>query len=151
MIRTLTLADVATYPIGGMQIGPLAKCNFVYGPNGSGKTTLSRYLADQQGEAFEACSVVWRGGRALRTDVYNRDFLQDAFSEDGKTKGVFTLGEEGKEAKERISELTDDIAAEKIATINNPVSPAGRPSRINIGTSRSGSLATTSAAGPPAC
>ncbi|WP_423821182.1 AAA family ATPase [Salinisphaera sp. SPP-AMP-43] len=112
MIRTLTLADVATYPIGGMQIGPLTKCNFVYGPNGSGKTTLSRYLADQQGEAFEACSVVWGGGRALRTDVYNRDFLQDAFSEDGKTKGVFTLGEEDKEAKERISQLTDDIAEE---------------------------------------
>ncbi|MFS8151736.1 AAA family ATPase [Vreelandella titanicae] len=112
MMKTLTLANVATYPIGGVQMGPLTICNFVYGPNGSGKTTLSRYLADQQGQPFGACSIVWVGGRALRTDVYNRDFLQKAFSEDGKTKGVFTLGGEDKEAKDRISELTEDIAKE---------------------------------------
>lgn len=112
MITTLELADVATYPTGGVQMGPLTVCNFVYGPNGSGKTTLSRYLADQRGDEFEACSVVWGGGRSLRTDVYNRDFLQNAFGEDGKTKGVFTLGGEDKEAKARISKLTDDIAEE---------------------------------------
>lgn len=112
MMRTLTLANVATYPVEGVQMGPLAVCSFVYGPNGSGKTTLSRYLADQQGQPFGECSVVWTGGRALRTDVYNRDFLQNVFGEDGKTKGVFTLGSEDKDTKNRIKELADDIAKE---------------------------------------
>jgi len=112
MMTALTLANVATYPVGGVQMGPLAVCNFVYGPNGSGKTTLSRYLADQQGQPYGACSVVWEGGRVLRTDVYNRDFLQNVFGEDRKTKGVFTLGNEDKDTKDRIKVLVDDINKE---------------------------------------
>lgn len=112
MISTLALANVATYPVGGVRMGPLTVCNFVYGPNGSGKTTMSRYLADQQGQPFGACSVAWAGGRPLRTDVYNRDFLQNVFSEDRKTKGVFTLGGEDKDTKDRIKELVDDITKE---------------------------------------
>lgn len=112
MIAALTMANVATYPAIGVQMGPLAVCNFVYGSNGSGKTTLSRYLADLQGQPFGDCSVVWTGGRALRVDVYNRDFFQNVFSEDGRTKGVFTLGGEDKDIKDRIKELTDNIAKE---------------------------------------
>jgi len=112
MMTALKLANVATYPVGGVQMGPLAVCNFVYGPNGSGKTTLSRYLADPQGQPFGACSVAWAGGRALRTGVYNRDFLQTVFSGDHKTKGVFTLGGEDKDTKDRIKELVDDITKE---------------------------------------
>jgi wobble nucleotide-excising tRNase len=112
MMTTLTLTNVATYSAGGVQMGPLAVCNFVYGPNGSGKTTLSRYLADQHGQPYGACSIVWGGGRALRTDVYNRDFLQNVFGEDSKTKGVFTLGGEDKGIKDRIKELSDDITNE---------------------------------------
>src|SRR5690606_22721340 len=106
------LANVATYPVESVQMGPLAICNFVYGPNGSGKTTLSRYLANQQGQPFATCSVAWAGGRALRIDVYNRDFLQYVFSEEGRTKGVFTLGDEDNDTKNRIKELADEIAKE---------------------------------------
>lgn len=112
MMTTLTLANFATYPVAGVQMRPLAVCNFVYGPNGSGKTTLSQYLADQHSQPFGECSVLWTGGRALRTDVYNRDFLQNVFGEDGKTKGVFTIGGEDKVTKDRIKELGDDIAKE---------------------------------------
>lgn len=112
MITTLTLAKVATYPVSGVQMGPLDVCNFVYGPNGSGKTTLSRYLADQHGQEYGACTVAWTGGRVLRTDVYNRDFVQSVFGEDSKTKGVFTLGVEDKKIKGRIKELTDIINGE---------------------------------------
>jgi len=113
MITSLILADVATYPVAGVHVGPLAVCNFVYGPNGSGKTTLSRYLANQQGAQFASCSVAWAGGRVLRTVVYNQEFLQSVFSEDGRVKGVFTLGAEDNDIKGRITELTDEIAKEQ--------------------------------------
>lgn len=113
MITSLSLADVATYPSTGVHIGPLATCNFVYGPNGSGKTTLSRYLANQQGAQFGTCSMTWAGGRATKIAVYNQEFLQSIFSEDGSVKGVFTLGVEDNNIKDRIRELTEEISEEQ--------------------------------------
>jgi wobble nucleotide-excising tRNase len=111
MITALTLADVATYPVAGVPMGPLNVCNFIYGPNGAGKTTLSKFLSGREAESFGGCSVSWQDNRALRTDVYNRDFVQSVFGEDGKAKGVFTLGEEDKAIQGRIKALSEDIAA----------------------------------------
>jgi len=111
MITALTLANVATYPVAGVPMGPLNVCNFIYGPNGAGKTTLSKFLSGREAELFGKCSVSWQDNRVLRMDVYNRDFLQSVFGEDGKAKGVFTLGEEDKAIQGRIRALSDDIAA----------------------------------------
>ena len=91
MIQSICLADIATYSAAGARMGPLSKCNFVYGPNGSGKTTLSRYLFATGAPHFNNCSVAWENNRTLRTVVYNRDFVDQVFSEKGNVKGVFTL------------------------------------------------------------
>ncbi|EGR4189604.1 hypothetical protein DLR60_05155 [Vibrio tarriae] len=39
MIRSLKLADVATYDTTGVHLSNLKKINFIYGANGCGKTT----------------------------------------------------------------------------------------------------------------
>jgi wobble nucleotide-excising tRNase len=113
MIKSLHVADVATYSAAGATMGPLSVCNFVYGPNGSGKTTLSRYLAPNDNELHGRCAIVWENGRQLRTVVYNRDFLETIFNERSRVKGVFTLGSEDAALKVRIEELTRNLTSER--------------------------------------
>jgi wobble nucleotide-excising tRNase len=112
MIRSIRLADVATYAAAGAHMGPLSTCNFVYGPNGAGKTTLSRYLLATGAPAFNSCSVTWENNRALRTVVYNREFVDQVFNEKGRVKGVFTLGKEGVDLKDRMDELSEKLKEE---------------------------------------
>jgi wobble nucleotide-excising tRNase len=45
--------------------------------------------------------------------VYNQEFLQSVFSEDGSVKGVFTLGIEDNDIKGRIKELTEAVSEEQ--------------------------------------
>jgi wobble nucleotide-excising tRNase len=91
MIKSISIAKVASYSEEGTAITGLKKINFIYGANATGKTTISNFLGDNDREEFSGCSVEWDGDRPLKTLVYNKKFREKNFST-GKIAGVFTLG-----------------------------------------------------------
>jgi len=90
MIESIRIAGEASYANTPEILHRLSKINFFYGANGSGKTTISRVVANAG--SFALCSVNWKGGTALKTMVYNRDFVHENFSTATGPKGIFTLG-----------------------------------------------------------
>lgn len=90
MIESIQIAGEASYANTPEILHRLSKINFFYGANGSGKTTISRVVANAG--SFASCSVNWKGGTALKTMVYNRDFVHENFSTATGPKGIFTLG-----------------------------------------------------------
>lgn len=90
MIESIQIAGEASYANTPEILHRLSKINFFYGANGSGKTTISRVVANAG--SFASCSVNWKGGTALKTMVYNRDFVHENFSPATGPKGIFTLG-----------------------------------------------------------
>ena len=90
MIESIQIAGEASYANTPEILHSLSKINFFYGANGSGKTTISRVVANAV--SFASCSVNWKGGTALKTMVYNRDFVHENFSTATGPKGIFTLG-----------------------------------------------------------
>jgi wobble nucleotide-excising tRNase len=100
MIREIYINNIATY-INPVSIYP-RKINFCYGSNGSGKTTLSNILGQNSSSAN--CSVTWEDGKKLPVLVYNKKFVEDNFVENKTINGIFTLGQDSKEAQEFISE-----------------------------------------------
>ena len=95
---------VATYE-NPTRLSDLRRINYVFGGNGTGKTTISRVIA----QAHDHCRLVWHGGTPLEAMVYNRDFVDRNFNEDGPLRGVFTLGENQVEAEQKIDELKPKI------------------------------------------
>lgn len=81
--------------------------NYIFGANGTGKTTISRVIASEQ--EHEHCHLVWQGGTELECIVYNRDFVDRNFNQDGPLQGVFTLGENQVEAEREIARLQPEI------------------------------------------
>jgi wobble nucleotide-excising tRNase len=118
MIRSIHLADTATYSLAGATVEPLTKCNFLYGPNGAGKTTLSRFLGEQKHPDFHACKAHWVDGRELKTVVYNREFVAQVFGDAGKVKGVFTLGTEDGALTGRMTEIRQTLKDEEEKVTN---------------------------------
>lgn len=109
MIESISISGVATYDDSGVKIDGLRKVGFIYGANGTGKTTITKLLGDSTAPEFAKSSVSWKGGLALPTLVYNRDFRDRNFGK-GKIDGVFTLGEATKEEKEAIEQMVADLA-----------------------------------------
>jgi len=104
--------------------------NFIYGSNGSGKTTISRIIAEEH--KYPHCCVTWGGNNKLETLVYNRDFVDNNFSQASKLKGVFTLGEEDataikqiEDAKKEIEKHDDDIRSRQ-ANLNGKDGNVGK-------------------------
>ncbi|BDX03465.1 hypothetical protein MACH16_22130 [Marinomonas pontica] len=97
---------VATY-LNPTRLSDLRRINYIFGANGTGKTTISRVIAGDQG--YDHCQLVWQGGGALERMVYNRDFVDRNFNQDGPLQGVFTLGENQVEAEREIARLRPDI------------------------------------------
>lgn len=97
---------VATY-LNPTRLNDLRRINYIFGANGTGKTTISRVIAAEQGH--EHCQLVWRGGSELERMVYNRDFVDRNFNQDGPLPGVFTLGENQVEAEREIARLRPEI------------------------------------------
>ena len=97
---------LATY-LSSARLGDLRRINYIFGANGTGKTTISRVIAAEQGH--EHCQLVWRGGSELERMVYNRDFVDRNFNQDGPLPGVFTLGENQVEAEREIARLRPEI------------------------------------------
>lgn len=97
---------VATYQ-RQTTLSDLRRINYIFGANGTGKTTISRVIAAEQG--YEHCQLVWKGGIALERMVYNRDFVDRNFNQEGPLQGVFTLGEDQVEAELEIARLRPEI------------------------------------------
>ena len=100
MISRIQITDVATYK-RTTGIEPKA-INFIYGGNGTGKTTLSRVLASG---ANDKTTIEWSSSDYPKVVVYNRDFVENNFSEDKSLPGIFTLGSESVDLQNEIEEL----------------------------------------------
>ncbi|BCE02796.1 AAA family ATPase [Marinicellulosiphila megalodicopiae] len=108
---------VATYQEMAV-LSDLRAINYIFGSNGTGKTTISRVIAQLMGH--EHCQLIWNGGVQLETMVYNQDFVDSNFNQDGPLQGVFTLGENQVEAERKIAQLKPKIEKEeeKITSLN---------------------------------
>ena len=117
MIESIQIASEASYANTPEVLHTLSKINFFYGANGSGKTTISRVVANSS--SFASCSVNWKGGTALKTMVYNRDFVHENFSTATGPKGIFTLGKNDIEtlAKIATAKTEHDASVTKIGKL----------------------------------
>ncbi len=106
MIESVEISQEASYGPEPEHFSDLDRLNFLFGSNGSGKTTISRVIADES--SYPTCRVTWLGGSGLRTDVYNRDFVDRNFSLPAGLKGVFTLGEGHAEVLSKIEKANEE-------------------------------------------
>ncbi|WP_371246773.1 AAA family ATPase [Mycoplasmopsis agassizii] len=112
MIKDIKIKNVASYDQKGIEITELKKFNFFFGHNGSGKTTISRIIQDIN--KYNESHINWVNNISIETYVYNKDFIQNNFSQ--TIKGVFTLGEGGIELEKLINETKnkkDELEKEK--------------------------------------
>lgn len=101
MIEKIKFQGIATYK-NEIEIYP-KKVNYIYGGNGVGKTTLSNILKNLSPNLeFQ--------GNVIKRIVYNKNFVSENFYESQNLKGIFTLGEEQKEIRVGIDELSVKIA-----------------------------------------
>ncbi|PHM44956.1 Chromosome partition protein Smc [Xenorhabdus miraniensis] len=108
---------LATYQ-NPAKLSDLRRINYIFGANGTGKTTISRVIAQAHGH--EHCQLQWQSGIELERMVYNRDFVDRNFNQDGPLQGVFTLGENQIEAEREIARLQPEIAKvnDRISSLN---------------------------------
>lgn len=107
MIESISIANVATFQESPELFTGLSQFNYIFGSNGTGKTTISRVIADQN--SYPDCSISWRHGRPLEPVVLNLDFVDRNFSQ---LRGVFTLGQQQKDALERIATAKEELERE---------------------------------------
>lgn len=107
MIEEITIAAEATFDSTPTVMSGLSSFNYIFGANGTGKTTISRIVSNCL--TFPHCSLSWKGGTALETVVYNRDFVSANFHECDELPGIFTLGEKDAEVLRNISEAKANV------------------------------------------
>lgn len=106
MIKKIKISDVPPY-LCGEQVIEAKHINFLFGLNGSGKTTISRYLRMPEDPSYKKCSIEWCNS-PIKIVVYNRDYVNDNFSE-SSIPGIFTLGEENVEIRKKIDNYETSI------------------------------------------
>jgi wobble nucleotide-excising tRNase len=114
MIESIRIQDEASYCSIPQDLKNLSHHNFIFGANGTGKTTISKIIADES--IFPHCSVNWSGATKLETLVYNRDFVSKNFDPSSELKGIFTLGEEDKNALVKITTAKSELDALLVET-----------------------------------
>ena len=121
MISNILINAVASYK-SLVRINDLKKVNYFFGENGAGKTTISRLIANP--DNYQNCSIDWLGSQRLSTLVYNRDFIDNNFSQNQSVKGVFTLGEDQVHTENKIAELHTQIEKhnKKISSLQTQLS-----------------------------
>jgi len=115
---------IATY-FNQAKLNDLRPINYIFGANGTGKTTISRVIADEQGH--DHCQLVWQGGTSLERMVYNQDFVDRNFNQNGPLQGVFTLGEDQVGAEREIALLRPEVEKlnDQISSLNNQLDGEG--------------------------
>lgn len=107
MIKEIQITPpVATYTNQASLTG-LRTINYIFGANGTGKTTISRVIAGV--DDYSHCPFSWQSDIELVRMVYNRDFVERHFNQEGSLQGVFTLGENEVEAEQQIAALKPEI------------------------------------------
>lgn len=131
MITRIDLPLSVPFDSGQTVVDNLNRVCFIFGPNGSGKTTISRLIANESAEASSK-HLCWDENGAIKTYVYNRDFIDANFRHVDNVPGVFTMGKDSVEAQKTISDLTAKIEKEeksaKSAQANLDQSKADRAS-----------------------
>ena len=107
MIERVVIKDVATFDHSEHVMENVGKLNFIFGSNGSGKTTISRVL--KAPEKYTSCSLSWEGNMPIERRVYNSDFIEANFVPEMGLPGIFTLGEEESDTKQKIKDLEGKI------------------------------------------
>ena len=107
MITKIELKNIVPY-VDGLTIDNLHKINYIYGANASGKTTLSHFLEQASDENYKDCTIEWKNGIKVETNVYNRYFRENNFGK-SSIPGVFTLGQATKEEKENIDKKIEEL------------------------------------------
>ena len=109
MITRIVIKDVATFDASEHVMQNLGKLNFIFGSNGSGKTTISRVL--EKPENYSSCGISWAGNIEIARRVYNSDFVEENFVSETGMRGIFTLGKEESDTKQKIKELEEKLKA----------------------------------------
>lgn len=105
MISSIHMKNCATYNEEGTKLENCNKINFIYGANGSGKTTISNFLTDINSEKYKDC-VVDGNLNDYELLVYNKEFKDKNFL--NNMRGVFTLGQDSIEDREKLNSLGED-------------------------------------------
>lgn len=106
MINGFSIHNIATYR-NKTEITGLKKLNFFYGTNGCGKTTISRLLANPTDEKFSQSLV--DNPHRYKSYVYNQDFIEKNFYLNDHLNGIFTLGNDAKEAEIQIARIKKEV------------------------------------------
>lgn len=107
MIERIHIKDVASFGSSTQSLTDLKLFNYAYGSNGAGKTTISKVIAEPS--LYPQCKLDWKGGLAMETAVYNRDFVAANFNASADIKGVFTLGKKDKDLLEKIEQAKGEL------------------------------------------
>lgn len=105
MIEELTIRNAGSYTGPEQKLHGLSTFNYLYGANGAGKTTISKIINEP--DNYPDCLIQWKNSNKLISYVYNKDFVDNNFSQD-KIKGVFTLGSDIKGAQEKLTSLNEE-------------------------------------------
>lgn len=131
MIKSIHIANVASYSPTPQTFGDLKEVNFVYGSNGCGKTTISRIIASP--ENYGNCQILWESGLPQMSMVYNRDFVERNFKPSQDIKGVFTLGTDDDDIIRQIEtkKQTIEEVNSKITSLNDDLTgPTGKTTQL---------------------
>lgn len=126
MLESLTITGGACFGTTPLELKPLRRVNFFFGPNGSGKTTISRAL---DGSHEASAGFVWHDSAPLAIKVYNRDFVNRVLRESSRIPGVFVIGDKSAEAETRLGQIEGDAgeraqAVDVLGRVNNSLGQA---------------------------
>lgn len=112
IIESIELRGCTVFSGDNSSLDKCAVVNFIYGSNGSGKSTISNYLRDPQLPLYSSCSINWSGPQSDIL-VYNKEWREINFRSRDDLPGVFTLGSDTIEAREKIQKLQDRLKDSK--------------------------------------
>ena len=104
MITKIKLYKTASYA-DVVEFEPKA-INYFFGSNGTGKSTLGKVIADIS--TYPNSNLDWATSQ-IDVFIYNKQFVQDSFSQSNAIKGIFTLGKDATDVQKFIEEANAKI------------------------------------------
>lgn len=109
MINRIYITKLATFHETNIDFAN-KKVTFVFGSNGTGKTTISKILQQYASDMplAEGVQVFGDGSKNIR--VFNKDFVNEHFTDEAILDGIFTFGEDSADKQEQVTRLIKEIA-----------------------------------------